>query len=284
MKLVRYGATGQERPGLLDASGLIRDLSLVIADWSPQTLSRTELARIAALDSNKLPTVTGQPRLGMPLTGVRKFIAIGLNYKDHADEAKMPIPKEPVIFTKAISSLTGPADEVMLPRNSSRSDWEVELGVVIGTKARYVERTRALDYVAGYCLVDDVSEREYQIDRGGTWDKGKGCDTFGPVGPWLVTPDEVGDPQNLDLWLDVNGVRRQTGNTRTMIFPVAELVAYVSEFITLEPGDILATGTPPGVGMAMKPTPVYLKAGDTMRLGCAKLGIQEHAVVAWSAR
>jgi len=281
MRLVRFGAIGQERPGLVDAGGVIRDLSAVIADWSPQTLSRTEFARIAALESNKFPAVTGQPRLGMPLAGVGKFIAIGLNYKDHAAEAKMPIPTEPVIFTKAISSLTGPSDEVMLPRNSTHSDWEVELGVVIGTTARYVERARALDYVAGYCLVDDVSEREYQNDRGGTWDKGKGCDTFGPVGPWLVTPDEVGDPQNLDLWLDVNGVRRQTGNTRTMIFPVAELVAYVSEFMTLEPGDILATGTPPGVGMGMKPKPIYLKAGDTMRLGCTKLGEQQHAVVAW---
>ena len=281
MKLVRYGAAGHERPGLLDATGVIRDLSTIIDDWSPRYLGRTEIARIGTLDPAQLAAVPGPPRLGMPVAGIGKFIAIGLNYADHAAEANKPIPTEPVIFTKAISSLTGPSDEVMLPRNSRHSDWEVELGVVIGATARYVERTRALDHVAGYCLVDDVSEREYQNDRGGTWDKGKGCDTFGPVGPWLVTPDEVGDPQNLDLWLDINGVRRQSGNTRTMIFPVAELVAYVSEFMTLEPGDILATGTPPGVGMGMKPEPVYLKAGDSMRLGSTKLGVQQHAVVAW---
>jgi 2-keto-4-pentenoate hydratase/2-oxohepta-3-ene-1,7-dioic acid hydratase in catechol pathway len=281
MKIVRFGAAGHERPGLLDSSDVIRDLSTVIADWSPQTLGRAELARIGALDVTRLPAVRGQQRLGVPLSGVGKFIAIGLNYADHAAEAKKPIPTEPVIFTKAISSLTGPSDEVMLPRGSTHGDWEVELGVVIGTTARYVERSRALDHVVGYCLVDDVSEREYQNDRGGTWDKGKGCDTFGPVGPWLVTPDELGDPQDLDLWLDVNGVRRQTGNTRTMIFPVAELVAYVSEFMTLEPGDILATGTPPGVGMGMKPEPVYLKVGDIMRLGSTRLGVQQHTVVPW---
>jgi 2-keto-4-pentenoate hydratase/2-oxohepta-3-ene-1,7-dioic acid hydratase in catechol pathway len=217
----------------------------------------------------------------VPVGGVTKFIAIGLNYADHAAEAGLPLPSEPVVFTKAISCLTGPADDVMLPRDSTHTDWEVELGVVIGTQARYVERDRALEFVAGYCLVDDVSEREYQLHRGGTWDKGKGCDTFGPVGPWLVTPDEVGDPQDVDLWLDVNDVRRQSGNTRTMVFPVAELVSYLSAFMTLEPGDIIATGTPPGVGMGMKPNPVYLKAGDVMRLGSSKLGVQEHRVVPW---
>jgi 2,4-didehydro-3-deoxy-L-rhamnonate hydrolase len=281
MKLLRYGAAGQERPGLLDARGEIRDLSAVVTDLSPEHLGSSALSRIAALDPTQLPFVTGKPRLGMPVSGVGKFIAIGLNYADHAAEAKLPLPTEPVVFTKAISSLTGPSDEVMLPRNSTHTDWEVELGVVIGTRARYVERKRALEYVAGYCLIDDVSEREYQLHRGGTWDKGKGCDTFGPIGPWLVTSDELGDPQDIDLWLDVNGVRRQNGSTRTMVFPVAELVSYLSAFMTLEPGDLLATGTPPGVGMGMKPEPVYLKAGDVMRLGSSRLGVQEHAVVTW---
>jgi 2,4-diketo-3-deoxy-L-fuconate hydrolase len=281
MKLLRYGAAGQERPGLLDAQGTIRDLSTVVADLSPAHLGPSGLARMAAVDPNQLPVVGGKPRLGVPVAGVSKFIAIGLNYADHAAESNLPLPPEPVVFTKAVSCLTGPSDEVMLPRGSTHSDWEVELGVVIGTRARYVERERALDYIAGYCLIDDVSEREYQIHRGGTWDKGKGCDTFGPVGPWLVTPDELENPQDIDLWLDINGVRRQTGNTRTMVFPVAELVSYLSAFMTLEPGDLLATGTPPGVGMGMKPEPVYLKAGDVMRLGSSKLGIQDHAVVSW---
>jgi 2,4-diketo-3-deoxy-L-fuconate hydrolase len=281
MKLLRYGAAGQERPGLLDARGEIRDLSAVVTDFSPEHLGCSALARIAALDPRQLPVVAGKPRLGMPVSGVGKFIAIGLNYADHAAEAKLPLPTEPVVFTKTISSLTGPSDEVMLPRDSTHTDWEVELGVVIGTRARYVEREHALDYVAGYCLIDDVSEREYQLHRGGTWDKGKGCDTFGPIGPWLVTSDELGDPQDIDLWLDINGVRRQNGSTRTMVFPVAELVSYLSAFMTLEPGDLLATGTPPGVGMGMKPEPVYLKAGDLMRLGSSRLGVQEHAVVPW---
>jgi 2,4-didehydro-3-deoxy-L-rhamnonate hydrolase len=281
MKLIRFGAVGHERPGLLQADGLIRDLSGVISDWSPRHLNRPEIACVASLDPRSLPAVHSNPRLGVPISGVGKFIAIGLNYADHAAESQLPLPTEPVIFTKAISCLTGPSDDVMLPRDSTHTDWEVELGIVIGTTARYVERHRALEHVAGYCLVDDVSEREYQIERGGTWDKGKGCDTFGPVGPWLVTPDELGDPQNVDLWLDVNGERRQTGNTRTMIFPVDELVSYVSAFITLQPGDIIATGTPPGVGMGMKPKPVYLKAGDTMQLGSSKLGVQQHPVIAW---
>jgi 2,4-diketo-3-deoxy-L-fuconate hydrolase len=281
MKLVRFGTPGHEKPGLISTDGTIRDLSAVIPDLVPPHLERSALARIAALDPMKLPTVRGTPRLGVPVSGITKFIAIGLNYADHAAEANLPLPNEPVVFTKAISCLTGPADDVMLPRDSTHTDWEVELGVVIGARARYVERDRALDHVAGYCIIDDVSEREYQIHRGGTWDKGKGCDTFGPVGPWLVTPDELGNPQSIDLWLDVNGVRRQTGNTSTMVFPVVELVSYLSSFMTLEPGDIIATGTPPGVGMGMKPDPVYLKAGDVMRLGSSKLGVQEHRVVPW---
>jgi 2,4-diketo-3-deoxy-L-fuconate hydrolase len=224
--------------------------------------------------------VTGQPRLGVPVAGIRKFIAVGLNYADHAAEAGLPVPTEPVLFTKAISCLNGPNDDVLLPRGSRKSDWEVELGVVIGTLARYVDESEALKYVAGYCIVNDVSEREYQIERGGTWDKGKGCDTFGPVGPWLVTADEVADPQNLQLWLEVNGQRRQSGNTRTMIFGVAALVAYISRFMTLEPGDLITTGTPPGVGMGIKPAPVYLQAGDVMRLGVERLGEQTQRVVA----
>jgi 2,4-diketo-3-deoxy-L-fuconate hydrolase len=221
------------------------------------------------------------PRFGIPVHGIGKFLAIGLNYTDFAEQMGRPIPKEPVIFTKVVSCLTGPNDEVMLPKDSTHTDWEVELGVVIGQTARYVERSEALDYVAGYCLVNDISEREYQNDRGGTWDKGKGCDTFGPVGPWLVTTDELCDPQDVDLWLEVNNVRYQNGHTRTMIFGIAELVAYVSAFITLEPGDLIATGTPPGIGSAMKPDPIFLKAGDSMRLGSAKLGVQEHRVQPW---
>jgi 2-keto-4-pentenoate hydratase/2-oxohepta-3-ene-1,7-dioic acid hydratase in catechol pathway len=284
MKLLRFGAVHNEKPGLLDANGVIRSLSAIIDDWAPEHLSRAALARIAALDPASLPAVAGKPRLGVPITGVRKFIAIGLNYADHAAEAKQPIPAEPVIFTKAISCLSGPDDDVMLPKDSRKTDWEVELGVVIGRTARYVEEAQALDYVAGYCLVNDVSEREYQLERGGTWDKGKGCDSFGPVGPWLVTADELGDPQNIDLWLEVNGARRQTGNTRTMIFGVAVLVSYVSRFMTLEPGDIITTGTPPGVGTGMKPVPVFLKSGDVVRLGATGLGVQQQHVVNWSRR
>lgn len=219
-------------------------------------------------------------RLGMPLAKVGKFIAIGLNYKDHAEESKLPIPSEPVIFCKAISCLSGPNDAVILPRGSKKADWEAELGVVIGTTARYVEEHQALQYVAGYCLVNDLSEREFQLERGGTWDKGKGCDTFGPIGPWLVSAEEIKDPQDIDLWLEVNGVRRQTGTTRNMIFSVAKLVAYVSSFMTLEPGDIITTGTPAGVGMGIKPNPVFLKAGDRLRLGSSKLGVQEYPVTA----
>ena len=284
MKLLRYGPAGQEKPGLLDGDGRIRDLSGHLPDLGPAALAKDALARLAALDVASLPVVDGAPRLGTPVANVAKFIAIGLNFADHAAESNLPVPKEPIVFTKAISSLSGPNDPVMLPRDSVKSDWEVELGIVIGTRASYVEEAQALDHVAGYCLVNDVSEREYQIERGGTWDKGKGCDTFGPVGPWLVTSDEVGDPQNLDMWLDLNGRRMQTGNTRTMIFTCAQIVSYVSRFMTLMPGDVITTGTPPGVGMGMKPEPVFLKAGDVMTLGIEKLGEQRQDVTAWQRR
>ncbi|SEO92192.1 2-keto-4-pentenoate hydratase/2-oxohepta-3-ene-1,7-dioic acid hydratase (catechol pathway) [Methylobacterium sp. ap11] len=284
MKLLRYGPAGQEKPGLLDGDGRIRDLSGHLPDLGPAALGKDALARLAALDVASLPVVDGAPRLGTPVANVAKFIAIGLNFADHAAESNLPVPKEPIVFTKAISSLSGPNDPVMLPRDSVKSDWEVELGIVIGTRAAYVEEAQALDHVAGYCLVNDVSEREYQIERGGTWDKGKGCDTFGPVGPWLVTSDEVGDPQNLDMWLDLNGRRMQTGNTRTMIFTCAQIVSYVSRFMTLMPGDVITTGTPPGVGMGMKPEPVFLKAGDVMTLGIEKLGEQRQDVTAWQRR
>jgi 2,4-didehydro-3-deoxy-L-rhamnonate hydrolase len=280
MKIVRFGPAGHERPGFIDPSGTLRDLSGALDDWSGARLAPAELERIARLTHGRYPAVDAGTRLGIPLAAVGKFIAIGLNYKDHAEEAKLPIPAEPVIFCKATSSLSGPNDAVVLPRGSKKSDWEVELGVVIGTTSRYVEESEALRHVAGYCLVNDLSEREFQLERGGTWDKGKGCDTFGPVGPWLVTTDEIKDPQDIDLWLEVNGVRRQDGTTRNMIFGVAKLVAYTSCFMTLEPGDILTTGTPKGVGMGMKPTPVFLKAGDRLRVGSSKLGIQEYSVVA----
>ena len=281
MKLLRYGPAGHEQPGILDSHGRIRSLAGTIPDLLPQHLSRGGLARLAAIDPASLPVAPGTPRLGVPFAGTRKFIAIGLNYADHAAESNLPIPAEPVVFTKAVSCLHGPNDDVMLPKGSRKTDWEVELGVVIGTAARYVEERDALEHVAGYCVVNDISEREYQTERGGTWDKGKGCDTFGPVGPWLVTREEVGDVQSLDMWLEVNGQRMQTGNTRTMIFSVARIVSYVSEFMTLEPGDIITTGTPPGVGMGRKPEPIYLAAGDTMRLGIAKLGEQRQSVIPW---
>jgi 2,4-didehydro-3-deoxy-L-rhamnonate hydrolase len=284
MKLLRFGPAGREKPGLLDRDGVLRDLSQELPDLTAEQLSAKSLGRLAGIDPATLPAVAGQVRLGVPIAGIRKFIAVGLNYADHAAEAGLPVPAEPVLFTKAISCLSGPNDDVMLPKGSRKSDWEVELGVVIGSVARYVARADALRYVAGYCVVNDVSEREYQIERGGTWDKGKGCDTFGPVGPWLVTADEAGDPQNLDLWLDLNGQRRQTGNTRTMIFGVAELVAYISSFMTLEPGDLITTGTPPGVGMGVKPEPLYLRRGDVMSLGIERLGKQTQKVVEWSDR
>ena len=283
MKLVRYGQVGKEKPGLIDAEGRLRDLSGVIKDITPDQLSDKALAKLAKLKTDKLPLVRGKPRMGSPVAHTAKFIAIGLNYADHAAESGMPIPKEPIIFTKANSCIQGPNDDVMLPKGSKKSDWEVELGVVIGTRARYVSQKDALSHVAGYCTINDVSEREYQLELGGTWDKGKGCDTFGPIGPWLVTRDEVPNPQALSMWLDVNGQRMQTGSTKTMIFGVAKLVSYVSQFMTLEPGDIITTGTPPGVGMGMRkdgqPAPVFLKKGDVMTLGIQGLGEQSQKVV-----
>ena len=281
MKLLRYGPRGQEKPGTLDTEGRIRDLSGHIADITPDQLHGSALEALKAIDPTTLPLVEGQPRYGVPINGVRKFLAIGLNFADHAAESNLPIPAEPVLFTKAVTCLNGPNDDVVIPRGSEKTDWEVELGVVIGKPASYVTTEEALDHVAGYVLINDVSERAYQTERGGTWDKGKGCDTFGPVGPWLVTTDEVGDVQNLDMWLDLNGKRMQTGNTRTMIFGVAEIVSYLSEFMTLEPGDLITTGTPPGVGLGQKP-PLYLKAGDTVRLGIQKLGEQGQTFVEWT--
>jgi 2,4-diketo-3-deoxy-L-fuconate hydrolase len=278
MKLVRHGKPGKEKPGLIDANGQLRDLSTVFKDIGPEQLGDVALARIRKLKTEKLPLVKGTPRLGSPVSGVGKFIAIGLNYADHAAESNLPIPPEPIVFMKATTCIQGANDPVMLPKGSVKSDWEVELGVVIGTQARYVSQKAALDFVAGYCVVNDVSEREYQIERGGTWDKGKGCDTFGPLGPWLVTRDEVPNPQKLAMWLDLNGQRMQTGSTKTMIFNVAKIVSYVSQFMTLMPGDVITTGTPPGVGLGMKP-PLYLKPGDVMTLGIEGLGEQRQLVV-----
>ncbi|MFZ9335265.1 MAG: fumarylacetoacetate hydrolase family protein [Burkholderiaceae bacterium] len=283
MKLVRYGNPGKEKPGLIDAQGQLRDLSKVVKDITPEVLGDAALKKLARLDASKLPAVKGKPRMGCPVSGIRKFVAIGLNYSDHAAEAGMPIPKEPIVFMKATTSIQGPDDDVMLPKGSKKSDWEVELGIVIGTTARYVSQKDALNHVAGYCVVNDVSEREYQLERGPQWDKGKGCDTFGPIGPWLVTRDEVPNPQKLDMWLDLNGKRVQSGSTKTMIFGAAKLVSYVSQFMTLEPGDVITTGTPPGVGMGMKP-PVFLKRGDVMTLGIQGLGEQRQKVVAFSLK
>jgi 2,4-didehydro-3-deoxy-L-rhamnonate hydrolase len=279
MKLCRYGPIGQEKPGLVDDDCRLRDLSGYIADITPAETTPAAIARLQALDPASLPLVKGTPRYGVPVKGIGKFIAVGLNYADHAAEANLPVPAEPIFFTKAISCLVGPDDDVMIPRGALKTDWEVELGVVIGTTCRYVEQANALDHVAGYTLVNDVSERAFQKELGSQWDKGKGCDTFGPTGPWLVTPDEVGDVQALDMFLDVNGSRMQSGNTRTMIFPVAECLAYVSRFITLYPGDLLITGTPPGVGEGKKPSPIFLKPGDTMHLGITKLGQQRQTVI-----
>jgi 2,4-didehydro-3-deoxy-L-rhamnonate hydrolase len=283
MKLCRFGQRGTERPGLVDADGRIRDLSHYVADINPSSLSPAAIERLKNVEVASLPLVDGSARFGIPVNGIGKFIAIGLNYADHAKEAGLPLPSEPIIFTKAISCLTGPNDTVMIPRGSTKTDWEVELGVVIGTECRYVEEHQALDHVAGYVLVNDVSERAFQKEMGSQWDKGKGCDTFGPTGPWLVTPDEIGDPQTLSMFLDVNGTRRQTGSTATMIFSVKHLIAYVSRFMTLMPGDLLITGTPPGVGEGQKPSPIFLKPGDTMHLGISGLGEQRQTVVAWSA-
>ncbi|HEV7358750.1 MAG TPA: fumarylacetoacetate hydrolase family protein [Steroidobacteraceae bacterium] len=281
MKLLRYGLPKREKPGLLDSDGAIRDLSAHIDDITAEIVTPKGLARLAALKSDELPIVSGNPRLGVPVKGIGKFIAIGLNYADHAQEAKLPIPTEPPMFTKAISCLSGPNDDVMLPKDSLKSDWEVELGIIIGRTTRYVSEERALDAVAGYVLANDVSERAFQLERGTQWDKGKGCDTFGPVGPWLVTPDEVGDPQALELFLNLNGHRMQSGNTRKMIFPVRQLIAYVSRFMTLYAGDLLITGTPPGVGLGRKPDPLFLKPGDELHLGIDKLGEQRQRVTAW---
>lgn len=281
MKLLRYGEAGKERPGLLDADGCIRDLSAHVRDIRPDMLSPEILTALAAIDPGTLPLVKGTPRMGVPVSGVRKFLAIGLNYVDHAKESGAAIPDEPILFTKAINCLQGPNDDVMLPRDSQHSDWEVELGIVIGTTARYVSPDEALDHVAGYVLVNDVSEREYQLRRGGSWDKGKGCETFGPVGPWLVTTDELPDPQAISLRLEVNGVRHQDGNTANMIFDVKTLVSYVSSFMVLEPGDIITTGTPAGVGMGLKPDPVFLSPGDVMTLQSDQLGSQQQTVIAW---
>ena len=280
MKLVRYGKPGKEKPGMIDAEGRLRDLSTVIPDLGPDQLSDAALARLRRLKPQSLALVPGKPRLGAPVANIGKFIAIGLNYADHAAEAGMPIPKEPVMFTKAISCIQGPNDPVMLPKGSVKTDWEAELGVVIGQRARYISQKEALNYVAGYCAVNDISEREFQIERGGTWDKGKGCDSFGPLGPWLVTRDEVPNPQKLALWLEVNGQRMQSGSSKTMIFGVAKIISYVSQFITLMPGDVITTGTPPGVGMGRKPQQ-FLKAGDTITMGVEGLGEQRQTVVAF---
>ena len=278
MKLVRYGKPGKEKPGLIDAKGKLRDLSAVVKDIGPEQLSDVGLAKLRKLKADKLPRVKGEPRMGCPVNGVGKFIAIGLNYSDHAKEAGMPIPKEPVVFTKAISCIQGPNDPVMLPKGSVKGDWEVELGVVIGKLTRHVSQKAALDHVAGYCTINDVSEREFQLERGSQWDKGKGCDTFGPIGPWLVTRDEIENPQKLAMWLDLNGKRMQTGNTRTMVFSVAKIVSHLSQYMTLMPGDVITTGTPPGVGLGMKPQ-VFLKKGDVMTLGIEGLGEQRQMVV-----
>jgi len=279
MKLLRYGPLGQEKPGLLDADGKLRDLSGLIDDITPKTLAPASLAALAAVDPARLPVVQGQPRLGVPWNGTPKFVAIGLNYHDHAVEANMPVPVEPVIFPKWTSCLCGANDDIIQPPESTQMDWEVELGIVIGSRARKVSEAEALDHVAGYVLANDVSARDWQLQRsGGQWGKGKGFDTFGPVGPWLATKDEVPDPQSLDLWLDVNGQRKQTGTTSLMIFSCAQVVAYLSRIMTLEPGDLIITGTPPGVGMGFKP-PQFLKVGDVVELGITGLGSQRQRIV-----
>lgn len=282
MKLCRYGAVGAEKPGLIDHQGRLRDLSGHVTDIGPAELGPEGLARLAAIDPASLPLVAGSPRYGVPFAGTRTFIAIGLNYADHAAESNLPVPDEPVVFNKWVSCLHGPHDPVIIPRGSEKTDWEVELGVVIGKTASHVGKDEALGHVAGYCVVNDVSERHWQMERGATWDKGKGFPTFGPVGPWLVTADEVPDPQDLSLWLDVNGKRVQDGSTRTMIFTVAEIIAYCSQFVTLQPGDIITTGTPPGVGMGQKPKPRYLKPGDVVTLGIETLGQQRQEFIAWA--
>ena len=278
MKLLRYGPKGAEKPGLLDGNNQIRDLSSIIPDLTGDTVDPGTMARLSALDTDTLPPVEGTPRIGPCIGNVGKLVCIGLNYSDHAKETGSPIPSEPIVFMKATSSINGPDDDIELIRGSVKTDWEVELGFVIGRETKYVTEAQALDHVAGYCIVTDVSEREWQIERQGNWSKGKSGDTYGPIGPWLVTPDEVGDPQSLGLWLDVNGTRHQDGNTNTMIFPVSKIIAYLSECMSLQPGDVIATGTPPGVGMGMKPQ-VFLRAGDTMRVGVEGLGVQAQRIV-----
>ena len=278
MKLLRYGPKGAEKPGLLDGNNQIRDLSSIIPDLTGDTVDPGTMARLSALDTDTLSPVEGTPRIGPCIGNVGKLVCIGLNYSDHAKETGSPIPSEPIVFMKATSSINGPDDDIELIRNSVKTDWEVELGFVIGRETKYVTEAQALDHVAGYCIVTDVSEREWQIERQGNWSKGKSGDTYGPIGPWLVTPDEVGDPQSLGLWLDVNGTRHQDGNTNTMIFPVSKIISYLSECMSLQPGDVIATGTPPGVGMGMKPQ-VFLRAGDTMRVGVEGLGVQAQRIV-----
>ncbi|HEY3600162.1 MAG TPA: ureidoglycolate lyase [Paraburkholderia sp.] len=280
MKLLRFGPKGQEKPGLLDAQGKLRDLSKVIGDIDGSTLTESGLAKLRSIDMASLPVVEGNPRIGPCVGKIGKLVCIGLNYADHAAESNLPLPAEPVIFNKWTSAICGPNDDVEIPRGSKKTDWEVELGVVIGKPAKYVDEANALDYVAGYCVINDVSEREWQMERAGQWDKGKGFDTFGPIGPWMVTRDEVPDPQNLKLWLEVDGHRYQNGSTKTMVFGVATLVSYLSQCMSLQPGDVISTGTPPGVGMGVKPTPVYLKPGQTMRLGIEGLGEQQQKTYA----
>ena len=281
MKLMRVGTKGAEKPAILDADGTIRDLSGIVSDIAGDTLSSDGLARIRATDLSTLPALDANQRIGACVGQVGKFICIGLNYADHAAETGASIPKEPILFMKATSAISGPNDDVIIPKNSKKTDWEVELGVVIGKEARYVDEADALDHVAGYCLINDLSEREFQTERSGQWVKGKSADTFGPIGPWLVTRDEVADPQNLGMWLEVNGHRYQDGSTRTMIFGVAHVVSYISQFMSLQPGDIISTGTPPGVGMGIKPEPIFLKAGQTIRLGIEGLGEQTQRTVAY---
>ncbi|MGG5887854.1 fumarylacetoacetate hydrolase family protein [Falsiroseomonas sp. HC035] len=281
MKLLRYGPAGQEKPGLLDSSGTIRDLSGVVPDLAGVALSAAGLAQIAALDPASLPAVTGTPRIGPPVAGMKNFVCIGLNYADHAAETGAAIPKEPIVFLKSLGALCGPNDDVMIPKDSVKTDWEVELAIIIGSLAKCVPEDTAMEHVAGYAICNDVSEREWQIERGGTWDKGKGCDTFGPLGPWLVTKDEIADPQDLSMTLDVDDARMQDGSSRTMIFGVRHLVSYVSHFITLHPGDVISTGTPPGVGLGQKP-PVFLKAGQTMKVAIQGLGEQVQRTVPYA--
>jgi 2-keto-4-pentenoate hydratase/2-oxohepta-3-ene-1,7-dioic acid hydratase in catechol pathway len=283
MKLCRWGKNGYEKPGMIDSQGMLRDLSSVLSNVDQDTISPKGLARLRKIRPESLPLIKTEPRFGVPYTGITKFVAIGLNYSDHAAESGLPVPSEPVVFMKATTSISGPNDDVVQPRSSTKLDWEVELGVVIGTKAQYVQEEKALEHVAGYCIVNDVSERSFQMATS-QWDKGKGCDTFGPIGPWLVTTDEIPNPQTLEMWLDVNTERMQTGNTRTMIFSVARIVSHVSQYMTLMPGDIITTGTPPGVGMGKKPEPVWLKPGDVMTLGIQGLGEQRQRIVAYTGK